>query len=37
MVGGEQGGWDGEGRTNPIVILAYMPQGVGFGALRTIV
>lgn len=30
----EQGGW---GETNPMVILAYMPQGVGFGTLRAIV
>lgn len=33
--GGERGerGW---GETNPMVILAYMRQGVGFGALRAI-
>lgn len=30
----EQEGW---GETNPMVILAYMPQGVGFGTLRAIV
>ena len=36
--GGGHEGSKGDGRrTNPMVILAYMRQGVGFGALRAIV